>query len=207
MKHNHIILDGTYTFKAEDNFGDYHNGKKRNGTPNKFGYVRHKYLCTDGKTHSVCEHVAKWEFFNGKIPDDMEIDHILPISKGGTNALSNLRIVDHIGNMNNQESTKTKSEMYSGEGNPMYGKHHSSATKALLSNLKLGTRRENFSKTVCQFNSEGELIAEYPRTIDAAIANNCCKSTIVLACNGNFGKQGHKALDSFFYYKSEGLAE
>ena len=35
----------------------------------------------------------KYEKKNGDLPRDVEIDHIKPVSKGGTNASSNLRAV------------------------------------------------------------------------------------------------------------------
>lgn len=90
-----------YTFKAEDDWGDYDNGKYREGTVNYGGYRTHAYLCDDGKWHTLTEHIAKWEFYNGKIPEGMEIDHIIPISNGGTNIISNLRMVTPIENVNN----------------------------------------------------------------------------------------------------------
>lgn len=88
-----------YTFKAEDLSGDYDNNRPRNGHKNKDGYIRHTYLCEDGKWHLIFEHVAKWEYFNGKIPEDMEIDHINAIRDD--NRLSNLRLVTRSENNNN----------------------------------------------------------------------------------------------------------
>lgn len=32
-----------------------------------------------------------YEKANGKLPDNVDVDHVKPMSKGGTNALSNLR--------------------------------------------------------------------------------------------------------------------
>ena len=205
MKHNHIILDGTYTFNAEDDFGDFCNDRKRNGSKNNYGYVRHKYICEDGKEHMVVEHVAKWEYFNGRIPDDMEIDHIIPVSVGGTNKLSNLRIVDHTTNSNNPMSVRIKSEMYSGEGNPMYGIRHSDETKSILSKQKKGLfiNRKDESKILDKIDpSTGEVLTTYPSAQQAARDNNCSGASICLACEGKFGKQGHKALGHLWYYHS-----
>lgn len=207
MKHNHIILDGTYTFNAEDDFGDFCNGVKRNGSKNKYGYVRHKYICDDGKEHTVCEHCAKWEYFNGRIPDDKELDHIIPIKNGGTNALSNLRLVDHQTNSLNPISRSSMSERSSGERNGMYNKHHSVSTRKLLSSQKIGLfiNREDLSKQVDQIDCmTGEIIASFPSAGQAARDNNCSSASIITACNGKFGKQGHKALGYLWLYKSEG---
>lgn len=91
-----------YTFKAEDDWGDYRNGKQRINKPNKEGYVTHRYVCEDGDSIKILEHVAKWEYFNGEIPEGLVVDHIIPISSGGTNKLSNLRLVTPKGNANNE---------------------------------------------------------------------------------------------------------
>lgn len=109
------IIQGKYTFNAEDDWGDYYNGKYRSGTNHDRGYRLHWYNCTDGKRHKQYEHVIKWEYFNGEIPDGMEIDHIIPISNGGTNKLSNLRCVTHEQNLNNPKSWKNKSDSHKGQ--------------------------------------------------------------------------------------------
>lgn len=98
-----------YSFKAEDDWGDYDNGKYREPWFDYGGYNRKMYWCTDGKRHSMAEHVAKWEYFNGEIPDGMQIDHIIPVLNGGTNKLSNLRLVTPKGNANNELSLINKS--------------------------------------------------------------------------------------------------
>lgn len=74
---------------------------------NKFGNVvgfnngknGYKYIYVEGR--KIPKHCFIWEAFNGEIPEGMEIDHILPISDGGTDELSNLRLVTHKENMNN----------------------------------------------------------------------------------------------------------
>lgn len=94
-----------YSFNPEDDWGDYDNGKYREPYFNKLGYSSHSYLCDDGKFHNMSEHTVKWEYFNGKIPEGYEIDHIIPVRNGGTNKLSNLRLVTHEENMNNEITT------------------------------------------------------------------------------------------------------
>lgn len=203
MKNYHIILDGTYTFNAEDDFGDFCNGVKRKGSEPHHGYRQHIYLCDDGAKHAVYEHVAKWEYFNGRIPDELEIDHIIPVSNGGTNILSNLRLVDHRTNCLNENSRRNHSEKSSGERNGMYGKHHSEEAKKQISSKIRGklVGRKDISKLVDQTDSKtGEVLNTYVSACEAARANNCASSSIILASNGKFGKQGHKALDYMWFY-------
>ena len=108
-KREYIVDYNRYTFNAEDDWGDYDNGVYRKGFIDKNGYCYHMYKCNDGKRHSMSEHIAKWEYFNGRIPDGLEIDHIIPVRNGGTNKLSNLRLVTKKENANNPLSLENKS--------------------------------------------------------------------------------------------------
>lgn len=119
-----------YTFVAEDDWGDYENGIYRKGNFDDAGYCVHWYACTDGKGHNCLEHCKKWEYFNGKIPEGYEIDHIIPISNGGTNKLSNLRLVTPEENSNNPLTKKNiskaiKKRLEKKENHPQYGKKQS----------------------------------------------------------------------------------
>lgn len=130
------IIEGKYTFQAEDDWGDYNEGKYREGTHHDKGYRYHWYDCTDGKRHHIYEHVAKWEFFNGKIPEGFEIDHIIPIKNGGTNRLSNLRLVTHPENLNNPISFKNRSDSHKGKPAWNKGIKCSEETKKKISAAK-----------------------------------------------------------------------
>lgn len=103
-----------YTFKAEDDWGDYRNGKQRINKANKEGYVAHRYVCEDGNSIKILEHVAKWEYFNGEIPEGLVVDHIIPLRNGGTNKLSNLRLVTPGGNANNELTKQNLSKALKG---------------------------------------------------------------------------------------------
>lgn len=115
MCRKYFKIDKRYSFNEEDDWGDYSNGKKRMAKPNKEGYVSHKYVCDDGVIRKRLEHVVKWEYFNGKIPKGMQIDHIIPISCGGTNKLSNLRLVTPKENSNNPITLKNASKVRKGK--------------------------------------------------------------------------------------------
>lgn len=99
-----------YSFKAEDDWGDYDYGKYRDAWFNSDGYSQKNYLCTDGKWHTMEEHLAKWEFFNGRVQEGMQIDHIIPVKNGGTNKLSNLRLATPKENANNVFSVINQSK-------------------------------------------------------------------------------------------------
>jgi hypothetical protein len=95
------------------------NGVVLNKFGKSVGYVAspkgYRYLKVDGK--QVLKHRFIWEAFNGNVPNGMEIDHIVPISDGGGDELSNLRIVTSKENKHNprtidkyKDSNKGKSE-------------------------------------------------------------------------------------------------
>lgn len=137
-----------YTFNAEDDWGCYNeDGKYLKGSFDKDGYNRHNLRCTDGKKHTLREHNMKWEYFNGKIPDDKVIDHIIPIRNGGTNKLSNLRLVTLVENQNNPLTRKNKSKAlkgkYTGEKHWMTNKHHSEETKKKMSEKASKRKRDD----------------------------------------------------------------
>lgn len=104
---------------------------------------RHGYiqvgLKKEGKRKVFYVYRLVWEAFNGRVPEGMEIDHIIPILNGGTDELSNLRCVTHKANCNNPLSIENKIKSltgkFKGELNPNYGKHrlHTEETKRKIS--------------------------------------------------------------------------
>ena len=72
---------------------------------------------------------------------------------------------------------------FSGEKNPMFGKHHSEETKNKI--------RENTpSKPVLQFSKDGKLIAEYPSTKEAERKTGCNQGHICSCCKGKYKSAG-----------------
>lgn len=173
MKHT---IDKRYTFNAEDDWGDYDNGKPRAGHFTK-GYCCHNYKCDDGKHHNFLEHRVKWKYFNGDIPEGYEIDHIIPVKNGGTNKLSNLRIVPHKDNMNNKKTIENFKKAK---------EHISEDTKKKISESKKGKTNIALAKKVLQYNLNGTFIKEFDSASDAARAKNTFNTLIIRCCNGGF---------------------
>ena len=66
---------------------------------------------------------------------------------------------------------------FSGEKNPMFGKHHSGETKNKMSENRP-------SKPVLQFSKNGEFIAEYPSIAEAGRQTGCKNQSICSCCKG-----------------------
>ena len=214
-----------YTFNEEDDWGCYdEKGCYHRGSFSKKGYCMHSFNCKDGKQHSLFEHRIKWEYFNGNIPDNLEIDHIIPIKNGGTNKLSNLRLVTHQENMRNQLSIKNISKglkgKYVGEKKWwLYGKQHSEETKKKMSEWRkmnqFGERNPMFGKHLTEEHKNaikmknqravkrvlenGEII-KYVSAYEAAKKTSLSQSSICYACRGCYGSTGHIYKNNEWYY-------
>lgn len=161
------LIDKRYSFKAEDDWGCYGlNGQYIKGDFDKAGYCCHRFKCQDGTTPHLREHREKWIYFNGEIPEGYEIDHIIPIKNGGTNKLSNLRLVTRKENINNELSK--------------------------INNSKAQRNNPKQSKLVYQYTLDGELVKIWPSTMECG-RNGFLQSSVSLCCSGKYKThKGHK---------------
>lgn len=175
---NYQVDYSKYTFKPEDDWGCYENNEYRKPWFDKLGYSKSTYKCDDGKFHHLSEHTAKWEYFYGKIPEGMEIDHKKPIRNGGTNKLSNLRLVNHKENMNNEttiDNFKKSKEIISDE------------TRKKWSEMRKGKiPKANPPKIVYQYTLEGKLVKKWESVAEASRNTGFSASHISHCCNGGF---------------------
>lgn len=183
---NYSVNYSLYNFVAEDERGDYFKGKHRLGSVDRDGYVLNGYMCDDGKFHTMREHIAKWEFFNGRIQEGMEIDHILPVSNGGTNKMSNLRLVTRKENHKNPLTRKNMSEARIGN-KYSFGHVTSEKTKHLISESMKGKflNRKDQSKPIDKIDPvTGEVVATYSSRNEAARQTGFDKANIGSCCLG-----------------------
>ena len=161
--------------------------QNRKGYKDQNGYNCHGYECDDGAFHTILEHIAKWEYFYGRIPDGLEIDHITPIKDGGTNKLSNLRIGTHKDNMNNKETLKVLKESHK---NPQRNAKISSALKGRKKSEEHRINVANaHKKKVYQYTKDLVLVAIWDCAEDAA-KHGFCERNISRCCRGE--RKSHK---------------
>lgn len=156
--------------------------------PNKVGKGYRRFgLCKDGVYTYHYAHQLVWETFVGEIPEGLEIDHIIPVSDGGGDELTNLRLVTRKGNMHNESTYKkyfvpcseskkesirktSKGKHYSpstefknGEISRFKNKHHTEEAKKKIS--------KKHNKEVHQYTLEGILVNTYRSCKEAAEKN------------------------------------
>lgn len=184
---NYNVDYSRYTFKAEDDWGDYDYGKPRNGYKDKHGYAVHSYLCDDGSFHTILEHIVKWEYFNGDIPEGMEIDHIIPVKDGGTNHLGNLRVVTHKENMNNETTLVKMRIKFRDE------ERNDKISNKLKGKKKTERHRQNSAmghwKKVYQYTKEKELVKIWD-SAKQADENGYYYKNVLRCCRGE--RKTHK---------------
>lgn len=155
-KHTDMREKINYTFKEEDDYGYYSNGKYHKGYVNKMGYNIFCPIDENGGKKWCYVHIAKWIYFNGEIPEGLEVDHIIPVRNGGTNKLSNLRLVSHKGNMNNQVTLNNLSKWVRTE-----------ETRKKMSESGKGKHKNLATKTVYQYTLDGILVKKWLSAVEA----------------------------------------
>lgn len=89
----------------------------------KYGIDKDGYrnVILKGKQYKVHRLVAYMFISNPE--NKTQVDHIIPVSNGGTDIVDNLRWATDKENCNNKMTLKNKSNVTRGENNPMFGKH------------------------------------------------------------------------------------
>lgn len=165
MKIDNIDFE-KYKFHKDGKVWSKHKKGFLNGRKDKDGYMLFELSSTDGKFHTYKLHRIIAELYckvpDGLSVDNLEVDHIIPISEGGTNDYSNLRWVTPQVNHNNPHT--------------------------LVNRSKAMRNKPSMSKTVVQLNND-EVIAEYPSTreierlfgYDHKSISKCCRGIIKTA--------------------------
>lgn len=72
---NYTIDETRYFFRKDGVYSKYF-GRKLKGHKTVDGYVLIGPICTDGKQHWFYYHKVIWEYFNGEVPEGLQINHI-----------------------------------------------------------------------------------------------------------------------------------
>lgn len=149
-----------YKFQKDGSVWSEHKKGYLNGRKDRDGYILINLASKDGKFHTYKLHRIIAELYcdipDGLSVDNLEVDHIIPISEGGTNDYSNLRWVTSQENHNNPRTLANRS--------------------------KAMRNKSSMSKTVVQIKNN-DIIAEYPSTreierqfgYDHKAISRCCR--------------------------------
>ena len=156
-----------YTFDSENGIFSKLLNRYLSGTDDGHGYLRVTLKCTDGKQHSFMYHKVLWEAINGEIPEGYELNH--KDENKHNFKLSNLELLTHKENMNYGTRTARAAEKLKGHSMPSH----------VMKKIIKAT-----SKKVYQYTLDGELVAIYPSTHEAARQNNFNRGNISSCCIG-----------------------
>lgn len=155
-----------------------HRCKEMHGYLTKRGYIRANMLCKDKQQRSYQWHRVIWYYFNGEIPEGLEVNH--KDEDKTNNSLDNLELLTHTENINygtrNQRAGASNSIA-------LKGHHLSDECKKKLSLAN--------SKPVLQYNLEtNEPIKEWHGVREAARCLNLKNSSIAACCRGGLYQKG-----------------
>lgn len=146
------------------------------GNADSDGYYRVTLTNTDGTRKSFQWNRVIWYYFNGEIPEGIQVNHI--DENKANNALSNLNLLTPGENINwgtrNERVAKTLSEKLKGKNmgkdNPNWGNKWTDEQKKHLSDLKkakgLKNEKSPLAKKVLQYTLDGEFVKEWPSTME-----------------------------------------
>lgn len=176
MHNEHLIDWRYYTCGANGQIYSYYYKRYLNGNVHTSGYVNIKLRCIDGKRRPFRLHRVIWAFFNGTIPEGMQVNHIDENKQNNT--LSNLNLMTCKENIN--WGTANERRIRNNRNNPLQ------------------------SKPVVAVK-DGEVVIEFPSLAEAK-RNGFTDSAVILCCRNCYLRQGNNFFKGYqWYFKEEWL--
>lgn len=168
------------------------------GYVNRNGYIQVSLKDISGKWNTYSLHRVIWYYFNGEIPEDLQVNH--KDEDKTNNRLSNLNLMTPKENCNwgtrNERAAKTQSLRRKGtmlgEDNPNWGNRWSDEQRKHLSDLCKGkylNEKSVKSKKVLQLTLDGELVKEWPSTMECK-RNGYNQGLVAECCRGGRWRNG-----------------
>lgn len=205
MFHNEKNIDfDSYIINKDGTIFSKYWKREMKGYRTKKGYLYYNFKLKDGRNIGFLGHRVIWVYFNGEIPEGLEIDHIIPVSVGGTNELSNLRLVTHPENMNNPISREKQlsamtSDEYKSKMSEIVSKRYEDAEYKEKIRKSVIERNKNTQdvkkKKVGQYTLDGKLVKIWDSATDVERDTNGLfnQTGICYCCNGgHFDKKRGK---------------
>ena len=162
------------------------------------GYATVTLRNVEGKQEYYMWHRVIWYFFNGEIPETVQVNH--KDENKQNNALSNLNLLTPTDNNNwgtrNERASKTLSIIQKGKklgkDNPNWGNKWNDEQRKHLSEIRTGqylNEKSVKSKKVLQFTLDGKLVKEWPSTNECK-RNGYNQSSVAECCRGGRWRDG-----------------
>lgn len=162
----------SYEIRKDGSIISKYYNKPLKGSVYRNGYVVAKFKLKDGRRHPILWHRVIWQYFNGDIPDDMQVNHI--DEDKTNNALSNLNLVTA------KENTNWGSR-----------NHRISKTKTNLPSM---------SKKIAQINkTTGEIICVYPSLREAERVGHFDSGAISACCKKKYMREGNNIYKNYIW--------
>lgn len=149
MAKEHLIDWDKYVVYDDGNIYSKHKGDLIKNTLDEEGYIRNGYRLKDGNSINCMRNRVIYAYFNGEIPDNMEVDHI--DTNRANNAINNLRLLTHKDNCNNKQTLDNKSKAMKGR---------------IISDKAKEKMRKSHSKPVNQYDLQGNFIKRWESAME-----------------------------------------
>lgn len=185
MNKERLILWDDYVFYKDGRIYSKYWKKFLKGYINKYGYVTVDLRCIDGKQRIFRWHRVIWTFFNGTIPDGMQVNHINEVKTD--NRLVNLNLMTPKENSNwgtrtERMTAKMKGRKFSEEHKAkLRGRKFSEDVIRKISEKKINGK---LSKAVVAVDDNGNVVYEFPSTMEAKRKLGLDNSVIAKCCRG-----------------------
>lgn len=136
------------------------------------GYIVAKFKLKDGTRYPILWHKVIWQYFNGDIPEGMQINHI--DEDKTNNALSNLNLMTP-------------------EQNSNWGTRNERVSKSKTNLPSMSKKVEQIDRTT------GEIICVYPSLREAERVGNFDSGAVSACCKNKYMREGNNIYKNYIW--------
>ena len=211
MFHNEENIDfDRYIINKDGTFFTKYWKREMKGYRTNKGYLYYNFKLKDGRNIGFFGHRVIWVYFNGKIPEGYEIDHINTVTDD--NRLENLRLVTHKENVNNpisrgKQLSVMSSDEYKAKMSDIVSKRYENSEYKERIRKSVIERYKNTpdikKKKVGQYTLDDKLVKIWDSATDVERDTNGLfnQTGICYCCNGGYFDKKRGKWKNCFKYK------